>query len=170
MLIHIYLLQDYGINSILYQRGIYPSETFQPAEHFGIMVYMTTKEEIKSFLKTVLGQIQGQYYIRKNAWSHPTIDLLLNVNRVFITDWICEKNTHKISLIISNPSTQKVLEQWDFKINYDSDENGNAVGNGKVVGKKDLKLIQKEIRDVLRQISGTVSFLPLLDCLCKYTA
>ena len=129
---------DYGTNSILYQRGIYPPETFQPEEHFGIIVYMTTNEEMKSFLKSVLDQIQG---------------------------WICEKNTHKISLITSNPSTQEVLERWDFKISYEYDENGNAEGNGKTVGKKDLKLIQKEIRDVLRQISGTVS---LLDCLCSF--
>ena len=76
----------------------------------------------------------------------------------------------KISLIISNPSTKEALERWDFKIHYECDKNGSAVGNGKTVGKKDLKLIQKEIRDVLRQISGTISFLPLLDCLCKYTA
>jgi mitotic spindle assembly checkpoint protein MAD2 len=95
---------------------------------------------------------------------------LLNFNSFFIAGWICEKKMRKISLIISNPSTKEVLERWDFKINYECDENGNAVGNGKTVGRKDLKLIQKEIRDVLRQISGTVSFLPLLDCLCKYTA
>jgi mitotic spindle assembly checkpoint protein MAD2 len=92
------------------------------------------------------------------------------MSTVFTAGWICEKNAHKISLMISNPSTKEVLERWDFRINYQSDENGNACGNGKTVGKKDLKLIQKEIRDVLRQISGTVSFLPLLDCLCKYTA
>jgi len=54
-----YLFQDYGINSILYQRGIYPPETFQPEEHFGIVVYMTTNEGIKSFLKSVLDQVQG---------------------------------------------------------------------------------------------------------------
>jgi mitotic spindle assembly checkpoint protein MAD2 len=75
----------------------------------------------------------------------------------------------KISLIISNTSTKEVLERWDFNIDYECDENGSAVGNGKTVGKKDLKLIQKEIRDVLRQISASISFLPLLDCLCKYT-
>jgi mitotic spindle assembly checkpoint protein MAD2 len=73
-----------------------------------------------------------------------------------------------ISLIISNSVTKEVLEQWDFKVQYEGD--GNAVENGETVGKKDLALIQKEIRGVLRQISGTVSFLPLLDCLCKYGA
>jgi mitotic spindle assembly checkpoint protein MAD2 len=38
----------------------------------------------------------------------------------------------------------------------------------KPVGKKDLRLIKKEIRDVLRQISASISFLPLLDCLCDF--
>jgi len=76
----------------------------------------------------------------------------------------------KILLIITNRSTKEGLEQWDFNIDYEYDENGSAVENGKSVGKKDLRLIQKEIRDVLRQISASISFLPLLDCLCKYTA
>jgi mitotic spindle assembly checkpoint protein MAD2 len=63
-----------------------------------------------------------------------------------------------------------VLELWDFKVVYEYDENESSVENGKPVGKKDLRLIQKEIRNVLRQISASISFLPLLDCLCKYTA
>lgn len=34
-------------------------------------------------------------------------------------------------------------------------------------GGKDLKLIQKEMRDVIRQITACVTFLPLLDCVCE---
>ena len=37
-----------------------------------------------------------------------------------------------------------------------------------MTGTKDIKIIQKEIRDVLRQICSTVSFLPLLDCPCSF--
>ena len=36
------------------------------------------------------------------------------------------------------------------------------------IGSKDLKLIQKEMRDVIRQITACVTFLPLLDCVCEY--
>jgi hypothetical protein len=57
-----------------------------------------------------------------------------------------------------------VLELWDFKIIYENAENGNAIGT------KDLKRIQREIQYVLRKIFATVSLLPLLECLCKYTA
>ncbi|PSN50993.1 Mitotic spindle assembly checkpoint protein MAD2A [Blattella germanica] len=83
---------DYGINSILYQRGIYAPETFVPAEHFGITVYMTTDEKIKKFLSVVLGQIQ---------------------------EWLVKKKLQKISLVISDANTKEVLERWDFKIQYE---------------------------------------------------
>lgn len=36
------------------------------------------------------------------------------------------------------------------------------------VSKKELSRIQAEIRDVMRQISATVSFLPLLDNICSF--
>jgi hypothetical protein len=32
---------------------------FDPEEHFGITVYMTTDKELKSMLKSVLDQVQG---------------------------------------------------------------------------------------------------------------
>lgn len=36
------------------------------------------------------------------------------------------------------------------------------------IGNKDLKVIQKEMRAVICQITACVTFLPLLDCACKY--
>ncbi|KAG7199024.1 hypothetical protein KM043_017935 [Ampulex compressa] len=138
-----YLL--YGINSILYQRGIYPPETFETAEHFGLFFLMSTDEQIKSFLDTVLGQIQ---------------------------EWLTQRKVHKIILVITNVNTKEVLEKWDFKVDYEGQTpngtNGNANTALPEVGTKDVKTIQKEIREVIRQITGTVSFLPLLDCLCSF--
>ncbi|XP_066584716.1 mitotic spindle assembly checkpoint protein MAD2A [Prorops nasuta] len=135
----------YGINSILYQRGIYPPETFEPAEHFGLFFLMSTDEKIKSFLDTVLGQVQ---------------------------EWLTLRKVQKITLVITNVHTKEVLEKWDFKVDYEGQpSNGTAENNTKSlpeVGTKDVKSIQKEIREVIRQITGTVSFLPLLDCLCSF--
>ncbi|CAK9802421.1 Mitotic spindle assembly checkpoint protein MAD2A [Anthophora quadrimaculata] len=138
-----YLL--YGVNSILYQRGIYPPETFEPAEHFGLFVLMSTDQKIKGFLDTVLGQIQ---------------------------EWLIQRKVQKITLVITNVNTKEVLEKWDFKVDYEgqtSNSINNSTSNGiSEVGTKDVKTIQKEIREVIRQITGTVSFLPLLDCLCSF--
>ncbi|XP_043509047.1 mitotic spindle assembly checkpoint protein MAD2A [Frieseomelitta varia] len=138
-----YLL--YGVNSILYQRGIYPPETFEPAEHFGLFVLMSTDEKIKGFLNTVLGQIQ---------------------------EWLTQRKVQKITLVITNVNTKEVLEKWDFKVDYEGRASNGANGNKSnglpEVGTKDMKTIQREIREVIRQITGTVSFLPLLDCLCSF--
>ncbi|GAB1866828.1 Mitotic spindle assembly checkpoint protein MAD2A [Camponotus japonicus] len=138
-----YLL--YGVNSILYQRGIYPPETFQPSEHFGLYIFTSTDDKITSFLNTVLGQIQ---------------------------EWLIQRKVHKITLVITNVNTKEVLEKWDFKVDYEDQKTNGINSNVKAelseVETKDMKTIQKEIREVIRQITGTVSFLPLLDCLCSF--
>ncbi|KAJ8679116.1 hypothetical protein QAD02_014903 [Eretmocerus hayati] len=143
-LVREYLL--YGINNILYQRGIYPPETFEPLEHFGLCILMSVDPKIKEFFKNVLGQVQ---------------------------EWLVLKKIQKITLVISNVNTKEVLEKWDFNVEYEiTPMNGNVKEEGTQklpeVGTKDLKTIQKEIREVIRQITGTVSFLPLLDCLCTF--
>ncbi|XP_015120721.1 mitotic spindle assembly checkpoint protein MAD2A [Diachasma alloeum] len=134
-----YLL--YGINSILYQRGIYPPETFEPAEHFGMAILMSTDEKIKNFMDTVLGQVE---------------------------EWLLQRKIHQVTLVITNVNTKEVLEKWDFKVAYEGDEGDKGKGRLPEVGTKDVQAIQKEIREVIRQITGTVSFLPLLDCLCSF--
>ncbi|KAL1457695.1 hypothetical protein WDU94_007893, partial [Cyamophila willieti] len=152
------LVTDYlhfGVNSILFQRGIYPPETFKHEEHFGLTIYVSTDKDILNNINTVLGQIK---------------------------DWLLQEKVQKLSMIIANRNTKEVLERWDFKLQYEksSDENNAATLNtgGKTdsdpndekekIGTKDIKVIQREIRDVLRQITSTVSFLPLLDAPCEF--
>ncbi|XP_034938405.1 mitotic spindle assembly checkpoint protein MAD2A [Chelonus insularis] len=135
---------DYGINSILYQRGIYPPETFEPVEHFGLFILMSTDNKIKAFLDKILGQVE---------------------------EWLLQQKVEKIVLVISNVNTREVLEKWDFKVDYEGklkSDDGSKASVLPEVGTKDVQTIQKEIREVIRQITGTVSFLPLLDCPCSF--
>lgn len=123
----------YGVNSILYQRGIYPPETFQPSEHFGLYIFTSTDDKITSFLNTVLGQIQ---------------------------EWLIQRKVHKITLVITNVNTKEVLEKWDFKVDYEDQKTNGINSNVKAdlpkAETKDMKTIQKEIREVIRQITGDV--------------
>ena len=147
---------NYGVNSILFQRGVYPPETFKAVENFGLSIFVSTDEKIMSFLDTVLSQMK---------------------------DWLLEEKVQKISMVITNISTKEPLERWDFNLKYEKSSESpvdiqelkdtKVTKNGKVngvatTGNKELKVIQNEIRDVLRQICSTVSFLPLLDCLCAF--
>lgn len=55
----VYIL-DFGVNSILFQRGIYPAETFNPVQQYGLTILMSKDDKIKEFLKNVLGQAEGE--------------------------------------------------------------------------------------------------------------
>lgn len=44
---------DYGVNSILYQRGIYPAESFTRAQKYGLTLLVTADEKLKAYLDEV---------------------------------------------------------------------------------------------------------------------
>lgn len=94
---------------------------------------MSTDEKIKGFLNTVLGQIQ---------------------------EWLIQRKVQKITLVITNVNTKEVLEKWDFKVDYEGQTpngtNDNTNNSFPEVGTKDVKTIQKEIREVIRQITGNL--------------
>lgn len=50
---------DFGINSILFQRGLYPPENFQGIENYGLTILMSTDNKIKEFLSKTLSQLKG---------------------------------------------------------------------------------------------------------------
>ncbi|XP_014276419.1 mitotic spindle assembly checkpoint protein MAD2A [Halyomorpha halys] len=130
----------YGINSILYQRGIYPPESFKNEEHFGLTILVSTDDKINSFLESVLSQIK---------------------------EWLLMEKIQKLSLVITNITNKEVLERWDFKLQYEKSKGEKGSGE-EVLGNKDIKIIQNEIQNVLRQICSTVSFLPLLEGPCSF--
>jgi len=134
IIVFIIFVAVYGVNSILYQRGIYPPETFTPSEHFGLFMFMSTDEKITSFLDTVLGQIR---------------------------EWLLQRKVRKITLVITNVNTKEVLEKWDFKVDYENQKlnsDNNVDPSEEIIGTKDMKIIQKEIREVIRQITGSMLF------------
>ena len=153
---------DYGINSILYQRGIYPSESFTRKQAYGLTVLVSTDDRVKNFLKSVLSQIE---------------------------EWLVERKVKKLVVVLTSVETKEVLERWEFKVEYETEESGDLKEGGENVNpnsdssqkigakndkkycdvsKKDEKAIRKDIGAVIRQITASVSFLPLLDCICSF--
>uniref|UniRef100_A0A2R9B6M1 HORMA domain-containing protein n=1 Tax=Pan paniscus TaxID=9597 RepID=A0A2R9B6M1_PANPA len=86
---------SFGINSILYQRGIYPSETFTRVQKNGLTLLVTTDLELIKYLNNVVEQLE---------------------------DWLYKCSVQKLD----------------------------------------------EIRSVIRQITATVTFLPLLEVSCSF--
>lgn len=126
---------EFGINSILFQRGIYPNDHFTQVQKYGIPVMLTNNEEVKKFIRTILTQLQK---------------------------FTLDKCVHRLVLVIVDVRTNETIEKWDFKIELTT--NDDEVTNEKT----DLNEIQKNIRDVIRQITASVSFLPFIDKLCCF--
>ena len=54
----------FACNSILYQRGIYPPESFAPVAKYGLSLLVTTDEGLKTYLAQVLRQVAGALLAR----------------------------------------------------------------------------------------------------------
>lgn len=54
------IISDYGVNSILFQRGIYPAETFAAEQKYGLTILKSADDKVKDFLKNVLEKSQGK--------------------------------------------------------------------------------------------------------------
>lgn len=130
----------YGINSILYQRGIYPPESFTYKQQYGLTLFTTTNDEVKDYLNKVLEQIKG---------------------------WLEDGQIKQLVLAVCNVDTKEVMERWDFNIQHEPGFCKQPAPDAKV-GSKEVKVIQKEMQAVIRQITACVTFLPLLDCVCSF--
>lgn len=79
----------YALSSVLYQRGVYPAENFEPTKKFGITV-MTVKDlKLQMYLQDVLKQF---------------------------TDWLGTGTLQKAVLVIMSAASGDVLERWAFDI------------------------------------------------------
>ena len=45
------------VGSVLYQRGIYPPEDFKVVKKYGLNVLVTTDDEVKNYIKRIMGQL-----------------------------------------------------------------------------------------------------------------
>lgn len=49
----------YSVNSILYQRGVYPPESFKRASNYGLTMMVTTDEDLIKYLNNIGAQLEG---------------------------------------------------------------------------------------------------------------
>ncbi|EFJ45975.1 mitotic spindle assembly checkpoint protein [Volvox carteri f. nagariensis] len=80
---------EYAVQSILYQRGVYPSEDFKQKKEYGIMLWVSNDESLNKYLSTVLSQTKA---------------------------WLETGNLRQLVLVITDVNTSEVLERWTFDI------------------------------------------------------
>ncbi|XP_064969392.1 mitotic spindle checkpoint protein MAD2-like isoform X1 [Musa acuminata AAA Group] len=84
----------YSANSILYNRGIYPEESFTKVKKYGLPMLLTQDEGVKSFLAGLTSQL---------------------------TEWLEAGKLQRVVLVIMSKATSEVLERWNFSIETDAE-------------------------------------------------
>ncbi|RHY76125.1 hypothetical protein DYB30_002254 [Aphanomyces astaci] len=122
--------------SILYQRGIYPPESFTRVSKYGLAMVVTADEKLSAYLKNVLDQLAG---------------------------WLVESQVQKLVVVVANANTDDILERWMFDVYADPPS-----AHGYVRCTRFPKVVMSEIQAIMRQITASVSFLPLLNDPCTF--
>ncbi|WLF77945.1 Mitotic spindle checkpoint component mad2 [Lodderomyces elongisporus] len=165
---------EFAINSILFQRGIYPAEDFVTVRKYDLPMLINNDDDVKRYISNIMQQLKK---------------------------WIYGRKITKLIVVILSKSTGDNIERWEFDIDAnlegESEENGGreqhqsqqdqeqkqkqkqeqnqeqkqetpqnlangGTGKGKEKLKKSKEEIQKEIRAIIRQITSSVSYLPVL--------
>ncbi|WVQ74511.1 hypothetical protein IAR50_004112 [Cryptococcus sp. DSM 104548] len=131
---------DYSINNILYQRGVYPPEEFKMVKKYGLQMLRLTNEDVQEYISTILAQVK---------------------------EWILESSLTRLVLAIKSADTGETVERWQFDL-YTEDSALDPLPGGpsttaKGSKKKDKteKEVQGEISQIIKQITSTVTFLPM---------
>ncbi len=156
----------YAVNSILWQRCVYPGEaalflklrsriaalrmrdtthdsprrpaedTFERKNEYGTVLQVTKDAKLKDYLANVLGQVEA---------------------------WAAEGKLQQLVMVIAKIDTQEPLERWVFNVETDK----KAVGGGEE-REKPREQLRGEIGAIMRQITSSVSYLPLLEDRCSF--
>mmetsp|Transcript_35228 Transcript_35228/g.85262 ORF Transcript_35228/g.85262 Transcript_35228/m.85262 type:complete len:233 (+) Transcript_35228:112-810(+) len=151
-----------AINSILYQRGIYQPETFKRESKYGLTVLTTTDEGLLKYMAQVMSQVET---------------------------WLQSGDVQRLVVVVTGVDSLETLERWQFNVALDgvddvmgsgsenqvpnSNTNTNSNLNSttkpnKGKSKKSIQEIHGEIQAIIRQITASVTFLPLLNEPCSF--
>lgn len=134
---------EYCVNSILYQRGVYPEEDFTTVKKYDLTLMKTHDDELKLYIRKILGQVHK---------------------------WMLGGKCNKLVICIMDKDTGEVVERWAFDIErLPMEQDGNGKDGSQEEPKLSKEEIQRQIRALIRQITASVTFLPDLSNKGRYT-
>jgi len=141
-----------------FEIGIYNPETFKKESKYGLTVLTTTDESLLKYLNQVMSQMGS---------------------------WLLDGDVQRLVVVVSGVDSGETLERWQFNVSVeDGAKNNYSKGNEnvpmnsntsqhkggmkKAQTTKSLKEIHNEIQGIIKQITASVTFLPLLNEPCSF--
>merc|ERR1740117_2883722 len=79
----------FAINSILYQRGVYPAESFAQVTKYGLKILVTEDKGLQAYIGEVLQQLKG---------------------------WMMDSQVKKLVIVVASQLSGDTLERWTFDL------------------------------------------------------
>ncbi|CAD6585538.1 MAG: Mitotic spindle checkpoint component mad2 [Cyphobasidiales sp. Tagirdzhanova-0007] len=133
-------------HSILYQRGLYPPEDFKMVKKYGLNMLVSSDDSLVAYLRKIMSQLNN---------------------------WLMAGKVSRLVMAIISKETRQVLERWQFEISLEGGEQGeetkeNQPSEHALKKEKTEKEIHAEIQAIIRQITASVTFLPVIEEKCSF--
>ena len=137
---------NYSVQSILYQRSIYPSDDFRTIKKFGLQMLATTDEDLADYLDRAMQQLKK---------------------------WLEQGKVRRLVVAIVEKETQETVERWQFDVEVlnegmaESDVPRSDDAIPKSLRKTDAQ-VKAEMAAIIKQITASCTFLPVLEEPCAF--
>ncbi|KAF1987499.1 mitotic spindle assembly checkpoint protein MAD2 [Aulographum hederae CBS 113979] len=155
---------EYSINTILFQRGVYPAADFSAVKKYGLNMLVSSDDQVKAYIKKIMSQLNK---------------------------WMLGGKISKLVIVITSKDTGEHVERWQFDVQIfnkasksksarksgDKENDAPEPSTGSnttppppttTTPEKTEAEIQSEIQSLFRQITASVTFLPMLDGNCTF--
>lgn len=122
-----------ALNSILYQRGLYTADSFVREQRFGMVVFVAEDPALKHYLDQIMLQVR---------------------------EWINSAALSRLVVCLAEKLTGVVVERWQFDVSPNTATTYPSNSPRGLTSDKEMKL---QIAAIIRQITSSVAFLPILD-------
>jgi mitotic spindle assembly checkpoint protein MAD2 len=117
-------------------------ETFKRETKYGLTVLTTTDEGLLKYLDQIVKQVET---------------------------WLLYGDVQRLVVVVAGADSGETLERWQFNVTVEDNESGeNQNPNNAATSSKSVKEIHNEIQAIIRQITASVTFLPLLNEPCTF--
>lgn len=151
---------NYSVQSILYQRNIYPSDDFKTVKKYGLQMLVTTDDGLQEYLESAMSQLKT---------------------------WLERGDVTRLVVVIVEKDSGETRERWQFDVevlspglpesqpNSQSQETNlkaastAAAAAAAAAGvKKTDAQVRAEIAAIIKQITASCTFLPVLEEPCAF--
>jgi mitotic spindle assembly checkpoint protein MAD2 len=94
---------EYSINTILYQRGVYPIEDFSAVKKYGLNMLVTSDDQVKAYIKKIMSQLNK---------------------------WMLGQKISKLVIVITSKETGDHIERWQFDVQLNKTSSSKSSKRG----------------------------------------